>query len=924
METGPPKFGALLYQYRIEARLSQKELAARAGLSRRGISDLERGVRQAPYPATLRRLVDALGLTGEHETALVRARATARVTSAPERRPISTSTVGEGGRPNASQWPVGVGQVRQNLPAELSSFVGREQAIGEVQRLLGTTRLLTLTGTGGVGKTRLALRVAAGMATNYSDGVWLVDLAPQMDVALVPKTIASALHIYEQPGRALVDTLLDALYRRDLLVVLDNCEHLIQGCAELVELLLRACPRLQVLATSRQALRIVGETVWWVPSLQLPDAASSLSAEQVADSEAVRLFLDRARAVLPGFALTDQTAAPITQLCRQLDGIPLAVELAAARLSALSVEQIAARLGDRFDLLTQGSRTALPRQQTLRGTLDWSHELLSEPERVLLRRLAVFAGGWTLESAEAVCGGHGLSASNVLDLLAALVGKSLVVAEHHGKAARYRMLETVRQYATEKLEAAGEAEQIYGLHRDWCLALANEAAPHLYRAEQVRWLDRLEAEHHNIRVALAWSQARGGRSLALGQLARALWWFWYLHGHFDEGRNWLDAAARATDGSPLQAGIMLGAGWLTYGLGELESATNLLQESLALARTHHDWHTATLALSALAFTFRDRGQRHRSGPLLDECLVLAREIGFQWGAAFALYLLSAEATSRGDQLASADLGGQSLTIFRELGERLGLAYALHDFGRRAFDQGDDGRAMEFYGEGLALSRELGNRRGICFALDGLARGARRVGDLARAAALLGEALLIWQELGNRRLQAYTLAGLASLTLEQHEPARAGRLFGAAEAELENLGASLSHMQRADVVYQEAIARVQIELGATAASSAWASGRVMTLDEAIDEALVAPYRPGPSTRRQYSANNSLATLSPRERQVAALVTRGCSNREIAEALVIAPRTADTHVTHILDKLGLHSRAQVAAWVVAHGLAAATAT
>jgi non-specific serine/threonine protein kinase len=680
----------------------------------------------------------------------------------------------------------------------------------------------------------------------------LADLAPLADPALLPKAIASALQVQEQPGRPLVDTLADALRRRHLLVVLDNCEHMIQRCAEVVELLLRACPHLCVLTTSRQVLRITGETVWWVPSLQLPDSVAPVLTEHITGAEAVQLFIERAGAVLPGFALTEQNAAAVAQICRQLDGIPLALELAAARLSALSVEQIAARLDDRFKLLTEGSRTALPRQQTLRGTLDWSHDLLSEPERVLLRRLAGFTGGWTLEAAESVCSGDGLEPGDILDVLAQLVGKSLVVADSHGEATRYRMLETVRQYATEKLQAAGEDERLYRRQRDWCLALANEAEPNLYRAEQVRWLDRLEREHDNLRVALAWSQARSGESIALAGSARALWWFWYLHGHFHEGRRWLDEAASCTEQSSLRAGVLLGAGWLRYGAGELERASDRLQYSLMLAREHHAWRTAVQAMIALSFTLRDRGQHDRSRALLDECLALAHGIGFEWGAAFSLYLLGTEAIWRGDLETAADLLGQSLAIFRELGERLGLAYTLHELGRLAFEQGDDQHAIEFYQEGLALSRELGNRRGICFALDGLARGARRRGELARATDLLRETLVIWQALGNRRYQVYALAGLATLAAEQHQSDRATRLFGAAEVQLETLAASLSHMVRPDVVYDEAVARAREELGDAAFADAWAAGRAMAVDQAIDEAL--------STPRQHSAEHDPARLA----------------------------------------------------------------
>jgi predicted ATPase/DNA-binding CsgD family transcriptional regulator len=739
------------------------------------------------------------------------------------------------------------------LPLPLTSFIGREHDIAEVRSLLQRGRLLTLVGAGGVGKTRLALRVAAEVAAGYTDGVWLVDLAPLADAALVPKAVASALDVREQPARPLAETLVDALRRRQLLLVLDNCEHLVHAAA----------------------------------------------------------------------ALTDRNAASVAQVCRHLDGIPLALELAAARLLVLSPEQLAARLDDRFKLLTGGSPTALPRQQTLRGTLDWSYDLLSAPERTLLQRLAVFAGGWTLEAVELVCAGRGLEGDAVLDVLAGLVSKSLVVVGHEAQAARYRLLETVRQYAWERLQRAGEQEDVGRRHRDWCLALAEEAEPRLYCAEQVQWLDRLEREHDNLRVALAWSHARTDESTALARLARALWWFWYLHGHFGEGGRWLEDAVAGTEPSSLRAGVLLGMGWLAYGQGELEHATDLLEESLTLAREYRDRRTAVQAMIALSFTLRDRGQHHRSGPLLDECVALSREIGDRWGEGFALYLMGVEASFRRDHAAVADWCGQSLPIFRALGERLGLAYTLHELGRLAFDQSDDKRAVQLYQEGLALSRELGNRRGICFALEGLARGARRRGDSAEAVTLLQEALVIWHQLGNHRNQGFALAGLATLAAEQHEPERAARLFAAAEARLEPL--ALPKLVRAPAGYEEAVARAREELGNASFAAAWATGRAMPLDQAIDEALaLSGACPTPSAMTgPASADTALAGLSAREREVAVLVAQGLSNRRIAERLVIAPRTADTHVGHILDKLGLHSRAQIAAWVVEHGLASESA-
>jgi predicted ATPase/class 3 adenylate cyclase len=415
-----------------------------------------------------------------------------------------------------------------NLPVQLTSFIGLEGEIDEVKQLLATTRLLTMTGAGGCGKTRLALQVAAVVLEDFAEGVWLVELATLSDPTLLFQAVASALNIREQPGRSLQATIIDYLSPKQLLLVLDNCEHLVAACARLAETLLRACPHLRILATSREALGIAGETIRPVPSLSVPDPRRQPTVETLRRSEATRLFIERAIAGLPTFSPTTRNAEPITQVCQRLDGIPLAIELAAARVKVLSVEQIASRLDDRFRLLTGGSRTGLPRHQTLRATMDWSYELLSEAERVLLRRLAVFAGGFTLETAEAVCTGMDAETSAVLDLLTHLVDKSLVIMEERGGTSRYRLLDTVRQYGRNKLLESGEDPRVRRRHRDWYLQLAEAAEPELHGPDQRLWLDRMEMEHDNLRTALDWSKVDEDGSEAGLRLAGALWWFWYV------------------------------------------------------------------------------------------------------------------------------------------------------------------------------------------------------------------------------------------------------------------------------------------------------------------------------------------------------------------------------------------------------------
>ncbi len=421
---------------------------------------------------------------------------------------------------------------RHNLPMQLTSFIGREREINELKKLIAKTRLLTLTGVGGTGKTRLALQVSADVVEDFEDGVWLVELAPLSDSALVPQAVASMLGLQEPMGRAVLDILKDYLLRKNLLLVLDNCEHLIEACAQLADALLHVAPHLNILATSREALGIAGESTYHVRSLSLPDTPQP-SPDILSQYDAVSLFIDRAVAVQPNFQVTNENAPSVAQVCTRLDGIPLAIELATARVKGLNVEQIAVRLNDRFRLLTSGSRTVLPRQRTLQATIDWSYKLLSEEERVLIRRLSVFAGGWTLEAAERVCANEELGSDQILDLLLRLVDKSLVVADMDANEPRYQMLETIRQYAQEKLDEAGESSLARDRHLIYFRRLAEQAKPQLISSQQLVWLDRLEIELDNIRAALSWAQEGGAVEVGL-HLATDLEMFWLYRVYFRE------------------------------------------------------------------------------------------------------------------------------------------------------------------------------------------------------------------------------------------------------------------------------------------------------------------------------------------------------------------------------------------------------
>lgn len=430
-----------------------------------------------------------------------------------------------------------------NLPVQLTSFVGRKRELAEITRLLGSTRMLTLTGVGGAGKTRLALQIGADLVESYANGVWFIELATLADPALVPQAVATMLGVREQSGQPLLVSLEAHLRSKTLLLILDNCEHLIDACAHVADFLLRACPKLSILATSREALGIAGETTWMVPSLSLPDERQPrLTFNELSQYEAVQLFVDRAVAAQPSFKLTELNAAAIVQVCRRLDGIPLAIELAAARVKLLNPAEIAARLDDRFALLTGGTRTATPRQQTLRGVIDWSYDLLSEPERILLRRMSVFAGGCTLEALEQVAGEAKAGMTSVLDLLSHLVDKSLISVNTTGTETRYDMLETIRQYAHEKLLESGESKQIQDRHLDFFLRLAEDAALYLRDETQALHFERLEREHDNLRAALDWSTRSADRHTAGLRLAAALAFFWEARNYFQEGREYSMAA----------------------------------------------------------------------------------------------------------------------------------------------------------------------------------------------------------------------------------------------------------------------------------------------------------------------------------------------------------------------------------------------
>jgi predicted ATPase/DNA-binding SARP family transcriptional activator/DNA-binding CsgD family transcriptional regulator len=819
---------------------------------------------------------------------------------------------------------------RHNLPTPRTSFVGREREIVEVKRTLSMTRLLTLTGAGGSGKTRLALEVARDLIRTYPDGVWLVELAPLSEAELVPQEVAATLELQERPGQALTDTLAEALGEKGLLLVMDNCEHLVEGAAQLGDTLLDSCPRLRVLATSREPLGIQGEVLWQVPPLSLPATTDGESTvEGLSRYEAVRLFVDRARLRLPDFGLTEENAGAVARVCRKLDGIPLAIELATARMGALAVEQVAQRLEvSLVDVLKGASRSAPPRQQTLRATLEWSHDLLCGAERALFRRLPVFAGGWTLEASEAVCSAGAIEVDDVLDLLGALVDKSLVVAGAvSGGAVRYRMLEPIRQYAREKLEESGEAPEVQGRHAAFFLALAEEAEPELAGPQQSAWVERLDEEHDNLREALSWALERGQADLGL-RFGGALWRFWYQRGYLSEGIGWVERVLTGGESAPARVKALEGMGWMSQFQGEIGRAESTYKEMLEISRELGDKGNVATALNSLGTVAAQQGDSERARALLQENMEVLRELEEEGSSAttlkrfHVLNLLGYLAIYEEDDYARGTaLWEESLELAREIGDPNHVGIMLSNLGHPALLQGDYEQARALSEEALAFARELGSS-GVELAPTAslnLGLALLGLGEYERAATPLEKALVMSQDMGRKLQVIETLEGMASLAVALGKDARAARLWGAAEAARGVAGIALSPGERG--LHEPYLAAARSRLGEAEWEEGLAEGRAKSLEEVAAYALSKEEQPAARTAtvtEESSPYPPSVALTPREKEVALLVAQELSNRQIASALTLSEHTVATHLRNVLKKLGLHSRDQVAAWVREHQL------
>ena len=768
-------FGATLRELRDSAGLTQEELASRAGLTAKAVSALERGERKRPYPHTVRALADALGLSDVERASLLAAVPNRATEAAP-----------------AQEQPA----LPASIPAPHTSLLGRERELAEIQGFLDEVRILTLTGTGGVGKTRLALEAASQAEDLFPDGVAFVGLAPLGDAALVVPTIAQTLGLREIEGRTAREALYAYLKEKRLLLVLDNLEHLLEIVPEVIALI-KACTDLTVLATSRAPLRVRGEQEYPVGPLGMPDPTRTPLAEEVSGAPAVELFVERARAASPSFQLTEANAAAVAAICWRLDGLPLALELAAARARFLGPTALLSRLDKALE--AGGARDLPERQRTMRSTLDWSHDLLHLPEKEIFRRLSVFAGGWTLEAAEAVGEAGSVEAEDILALLGNLVEQSLVVAEMSAEGSvRYGMLEPIRQYALEKLEESGEAEDARRRHAAFYLSLAEEAGPEIKGHDQPIWLGRLETELDNLRSALSWSVGRGeGQKVA--DSAWTSWTYWWLSGHISEGRRWMEEALASEPGMPAtsRARLLTLAATLGQAIGDFEASKQGNDKSMELFRELGDKDGLYFAMGTAGLIAL--GQGHP-----DEALSLMEGSGERRLELF------------GDRWASSAMFGFSATVALGLGER--------------------DRARRLAERALSLAREIGAREVVSVALPTLAGIARSDGDLALASRLFEEGLMLSAEVGDGTNVAYYLEALAEISASADRLERAARLWGAAGALLETIEVIAYPHATDRSFYDSKLAAARERLDGRAWQEAWEEGRAMTTEEAVGYAL----------------------------------------------------------------------------------------
>ena len=805
--------------------------------------------------------------------------------------------------------------VPAGLPSQPTALIGREREVAHLRELLlnPEVRLLTLVGTGGTGKTRLALAVAVDLVDAFEHGVIFVDLCAAPSPADVVPTIARALGLVDLGTHVRLDRLRQYLATRDLLLVLDNFEHVLAAASQIADLL-AACPSLKLLVTSRAVLRLRWEHEFPVQPLGLPPAARTQSADAIADVPAVALFVQRAQLVRPGFALTDQNASAVDAICRQLDGLPLAIELAAVRTKLFTPQALLPRLDHRLALLTDGPREVHARQQTLRNAIAWSYDLLTPTEQALFRHLAIFAGGCTLWAAEAVSGP--IDGSNVLDTIGSLVDKSLLrVRDTSDGEAGFVMLETLREFAAEQLHLDPDAGDVGRRHAYAFLALADEAKPHLAGPAREPWLRRLEADYENLRVAMQWLLEHQDAQRAC-RLASALDWFWYFQGRVGDGRDWLEQALEAGDlcaTSIERASALAAFGHMAWLQGDHAVARQSLEKALSIARGLGDQHVRADALIHLAFVLDD-GNPTRRAELEQEGLEISRQLRDTWWTALALLSSGIRALGRGERAVARPRLEESLCLWEQLGDRRFIAQALNALGDVARTEADYERAADLYSRSLASLQHQANAEGIASVHHNLGYVAHHQNDDRRALGLFSEALDIFGNQDDRRGVAECLAGIGAALLGLGQPRQAVCLFAASHGLHASIGSAPWHTNLVELEEAHALARTQLPEHAWA--QAWEEGRRMDAARAIgfarelaSEHLLVDELSAPPGQ----ASSPVSPLTPREQEIALLLARGYSNRQVAETLVITEQTAQTHVKHILGKLELRSRHQVTDWV-----------
>ncbi len=872
-------FGSWVKGRRQGLGLTQKELARQVGCATVTLRKVEADALR-PSSQMSKKLAAALALEPEEQAQFVRfARDEASWTELTDDLPPIKPFPVHAKR----DWEATAVDNTHNLPLQLSTFIGRENEIAEVNQWLATHRLVTLTGEGGCGKTRLAVQAARILAPKYAGGVWMIDLAPVAEPALVVQVAAAALGVREQPARPLSATLADHLGRRPVLLIFDNCEHLVAACAQLVTTLLQSCPDLHILATSREPLGVAGEVAWVVPPLSLPEpqpwhdpASSEVALAVYQQAEAVRLFVARATTASPSFSLSIENGPWVAEICRRLDGMPLAIELAAARVRALSVREIAQRLDDRFRLLTGGSRNAPARQQTLAATLDWSYRLLVEAERKVLQRLAVFAGGCTLAAAEAVCADESLGVDEVLDVLAHLVDKSLVVADRKEDGTRYRLLETIRQYALEKLLESGEVDQVKERHCACFVAWAEEAQTHLNGPSQLAWLGKYEAEHDNLRAAVAWCRGDASRAVAGLRLAAGCAVFWRLHGYLSEGTAHLVTAlaqAGAEASLVVRAWALSHLARVLFSMSDFPALRPYAEEALSIWRGLGQDGRAGLAetLSTLGDLAIEEGDYTLAPVLLQEALAIYRELDDVRGIGVTLMLFGWAAMRTGDYTQAATHLAEFLALAKRAGDSVYIAFALSGLGEVAVRQGHYEQAVALLEESLRLNRAAGYRWSVGTVLGTLGWVALLQHEPARMRALLGESLAMRLETGDQSGIAWCLEKLAEAALVQGETATisalreryqgAVRVFGAAAGLRAPIKSVIDPVDRP--AYERNLATLRMGLGERAFATAWTEGEAMALEAVVECALAEPeYELDSSPSPNRSTANQFGGLSAR--------------------------------------------------------------